>query len=203
MPITAAEAFKKRHITRKDGVQVLPRPMITVAALEAGYHLPSPTIDEAVAHTTYHGHMTAQEFSEFCEQHKESFVSARALAKAVVVVAPSNVITRGSLEEIISKSSTPEVALSEEEVDTLFHTLDTDNKGAIDAEDFMRALHGEEGVTCLREQRRADAKEAREQIAKAERDARRAEEERKRKEAEEAAKKSAKPAKKEKDSACC
>lgn len=194
MPITAAEAFEKRQITREDGINVLPRSLITVAALEAGYCLPSPTVDEAVTATKYPGQMTCQEFADFCEQHQESFVSARELAKAVVVIAPSNVITRGSLEEIFSRCSNPSSALTEEEVDALFNTLDTENKGAIDAEDFMRALHGDEGVLCLHEQRHADAKEAKIRIAEAEREAaeraeqeRLAEEERLRLEAEAAA----------------
>jgi len=126
-------------------------------------------------------------------------------AKSVVVIAPSNVITRGSLEKIINKSSNRDDALSEEEIDTLFATLDTENKSVIPAEEFMRALYGEEGVICLAEQRVADAKRA-QQIK--DEDARRADEEDRRREAEKRAAEEKKQreqeaAKKKKASACC
>ncbi|KAK7198747.1 i/6 autoantigen-like protein [Novymonas esmeraldas] len=160
MPISTAEAFKKRHVTREDGVEVLPRAMITVAALEAGYCLASPKIDEAVTHTEHHGQMTAEEFAEFCDSNRSSFVSAEEMAKSVVVIAPSGVITRGSLDEITNRSSSKAGALSDEEVEALFTTLDADNKGAITAEDFMRALYGEDGVFRLAERRKLDAAES-------------------------------------------
>lgn len=214
MPVSTAEAFEKRQVAREDGVQVLPRSVIPVAALEAGYHLSSPAINDAVANSKYPGQMTNEEFAAFCDNNKDSFVSAEKLAKAVVVVAPTNVITRASLEDIINRSSKPEDCLSEEEVEALFTTLDTDNRGAIDAEDFMRAIHGEEGAIALYQARLDAAKEAEARAAKAKEDARRAEEARKKREAEEKAKKDAAAAeekekndkaeeKKKKTSACC
>lgn len=160
MPITTAEAFAKRHVTRDDGVEVLPRTMITVAALEAGYCLPSPTVNEAVIGATYPDQMTAEEFAQLCEKNQSAFMSAEDMAKAVVVVAPSGVITRGSLEEIMKKSSHKEDALSEDEVEALFTALDTDSKGAITAEDFMRALYGDDGAYRLAERRKLDAADA-------------------------------------------
>lgn len=160
MPISTTEAFEKRHVTREDGVEVLPRKMITVAALEAGYCLSSPTVNEAVIGGTYPDQMTAEEFAALCEKNQSAFMSAEDMAKAVVVVAPAGVITRGSLEEIMNKSSNKDGALSEDEVEALFTTLDADNKGAITAEDFMRALYGDEGVYRLAERRKLDAADA-------------------------------------------
>ncbi|TPP54015.1 Cyclophilin type peptidyl-prolyl cis-trans isomerase/CLD family protein [Leishmania donovani] len=160
MLISTRDAFEKRHITREDGIEVLPRQMITVAALEAGYCLSSPTIGEAVSKTTYPGQMTAYEFTEFCEDNKSSLMSAEDMAKCVVVVAPAHVITRRSLEEIMAKGSSKKDALSDEEVDALFSTLDTENKGAITDKDFMRALYGDLGVRCLAARRKLDALEA-------------------------------------------
>lgn len=160
MPISTTEAFAKRRVTREDGVEVLPRSMITVAALEAGYCLPSPTVKEAVIGATYPDQMTAAEFTQLCEKNQSAFMSAEDMAKAVVVIAPAGVITRGSLEEIVNKSSNKDAALSEDEVEALFTTLDTDNKGAITAEDFMRSLYGDEGVYRLAERRKLDAADA-------------------------------------------
>lgn len=160
MLITTTEAFAKRHVTREDGVDVLPRNMITIAALEAGYCLSSPTVKEAVVNGTYPDQMTAEEFAALCEKNQSAFMSAEDMAKAVVVVAPAGVITRGSLEEIMNKSSNKDDALSEDEVEALFTTLDSDNKGAITAEDFMRALYGDEGAYRLAERRKLDAADA-------------------------------------------
>ncbi|KPA85801.1 putative mitochondrial I/6 autoantigen-like protein [Leptomonas pyrrhocoris] len=160
MPISTTEAFAKRHVTRDDGVDVLPRKVITVAALEAGYCLSSPTVNDAMGGATYPDQMTAEEFAALCEKNKSAFMSAEDMAKSVVVVAPSGVITRGSLEEIIKKSNNKGDALSEDEVEALFTTLDTDNKGAITAEDFMRSLYGDEGAFRLAERRKLDTAEA-------------------------------------------
>ncbi|CAD2218466.1 i/6 autoantigen-like protein [Angomonas deanei] len=154
---TVKEVFTKHHTDRADGVQVLTRPLISVAALEAGYSLESPTIDDAVTSTKYPGQMTEEEFAEFCEKNKDNFISPQAMAKSVVVVSPSGVITRASLQEITKKSSDSSSGLSDEEVDALFATLDKDNKGAISAEDLMRAMYGEEGALCLAEQRKKDS----------------------------------------------
>ncbi|XQJ27018.1 i/6 autoantigen-like protein [Leishmania guyanensis] len=161
MLISPEDAFKKRQVTREDGVEVLPRHMITVAALEAGYCLTSPTIDEAVSKTTYPGQMTAHEFSDFCDRNTSSFISAQEMAKYVVVAAPSGVFTRGSLEEMMNKLKSKEDGLLDEEVEALFTTLDTHNKGAITTTALMRALYGKEGVCCLAERRRLDAEESR------------------------------------------
>ncbi|CAM45202.1 i/6 autoantigen-like protein [Leishmania braziliensis MHOM/BR/75/M2904] len=160
MLISPEDAFKKRQVTREDGVEVLPRHMITVAALEAGYCLTSPTIDEAVAKTTYPGQMTAHEFSDFCDRNTSSFISAQEMAKYVVVAAPSGVLTRGSLEEMMNKLKSKEDGLLDEEVEALFTTLDTHNKGAITTAALMRALYGKEGGCCLAERRRLDAEES-------------------------------------------
>lgn len=218
MPISTAEAFGKHHVTREDGVEVLPRSKITVSALEAGYCLASPTIDEAVNGTTYPGQMTAEEFAEFCERNQSSFMSAEEMAKSVVVIAPAGVITRGSLEQILNKSSTQEGKLSDEEVESLFTSLDTDNKGAFTAEDFMRALYGEEGVYRLAERRKLDAAEAarrEKEAAEREREAKAKLEEERRKaaaaaaaaakeeKAKEQVKAKAQPEEKKKASACC
>lgn len=205
MPISTAEAFQKRHITREDGVSVLPRTMIPVAALEAGYSLASPAINDAVSKATYPGQMTAEEFNDFCEKNKSSMLTAEEMAKSVVVVAPAGVITRGSLEEIINKSTVKDNALSEEEVDALFTTLDTENKGAITAEDFMRALYGEDGVYRLAERRKLDAEEARRRKAAEEKEAREREAAKKAADAAAAKKKKSQPEeeKKKKASACC
>ncbi|KAG5505019.1 hypothetical protein JKF63_04466 [Porcisia hertigi] len=159
MPITTTEAFQKHRISREDGTEVLPRQKIAVAALEAGYCLPSPVIGEAVNHTAYTGQMTAGEFADFCEKNVSSLMTAEDMAKCLVVVAPSGVISRGSLEELIKKTTSKEAVLLDEEVEALFVTLDTDNKGAITAESFMRSLYGDEGVHCLAERRRLEKAE--------------------------------------------
>lgn len=202
MLISTRDAFEKRRITREDGIDVLPRQMITVAALEAGYCLRSPTVGEAVSKTTYPGQMTAYEFTEFCEDNRSSLMSAEEMAKCVVVVAPACIITRRSLEEIVTKSSFKKDALSEEEVDALFSILDAKNKGAITDRDFMRALYGETGVHCLAARRKLDALEAkrREQEAL---DRARVEEEKKAPSEKEIPKPLAKEQKKKKASACC
>ncbi|KPI83296.1 i/6 autoantigen-like protein [Leptomonas seymouri] len=186
MPISTVEAFAKRHVTREDGVDVLPRKMIPVAALEAGYCLSSPTINDAVVGATYPDQMTAEEFAALCEKNQSAFVSAEDMAKSVVVVAPAGVITRGSLEEIMNKGSKKGDALSEDEVEALFTTLDTDSTGAITAEDFMRALYGDEGAFRLAERRKLDAAEAKrrkEEAAAQERARKQKEEEERRKSA--------------------
>lgn len=167
MPISTTEAFAKRHVTREDGVDVLPRKMIPVAALEAGYCLSSPIVNEAAAGATYPDQMTAAEFTALCEKNQSAFISAEDMAKAVVVVAPAGVITRGSLEEVMGKSNKKEDFLSEDEVEALFTTLDKDNKGAITAEDFMRALYGDEGAYRLAERRKLDAADAERRKAEA------------------------------------
>ncbi|CAG9574011.1 i/6 autoantigen-like protein [Leishmania major strain Friedlin] len=206
MLISTRDAFEKRHITRSDGVEVLPREMITVAALEAGYCLASPTVGEAVGKTTYPGQMTAYEFAELCEDNRSSFMSAEDMAKCVVVVAPAHVITRRSLEEIMAKGSSKNDALSDEEVDALFSILDAENKGAITDKDFMRALYGNLGLRCLSARRKLDAFEAKRRQQEA-LDRARAEEERMKEEGKAAAQKGGPTAlskeKKKKAAACC
>ncbi|CBZ27111.1 i/6 autoantigen-like protein [Leishmania mexicana MHOM/GT/2001/U1103] len=204
MLISTRDAFEKRRITREDGIDVLPRQMITVAALEAGYCLRSPTVGEAVSKTTYPGQMTAYEFTEFCEDNRSSLMSAEDMAKCVVVVAPACIITRRSLEEIVTKSSFKKDALSEEEVDALFSILDAENKGAITDRDFMRALYGETGVHCLAARRKLDALEAKRREQEALDQARVEEEEEKKAPSEkETPKPLEKEQKKKKASACC
>ncbi|KAG5479677.1 hypothetical protein CUR178_03440 [Leishmania enriettii] len=156
MPISAVDAFEHHQVTREDGIAVLPKYMVAVAALEAGYCPASPTIDEAVKNALYPGQVTSEEFTEFCDRNKSSFLSAEYMAKCVVLVAPSGVITRRSMEEIMDKLSLKEGGLTDEEVEALFTTLDVNNKGAITAQRFMRALYGDEGVQCLGERRRLE-----------------------------------------------
>ncbi|KAG5501742.1 hypothetical protein JIQ42_05594 [Leishmania sp. Namibia] len=160
MPISAVDAFEHHQVTREDGITVLPKYMVTVAALEAGYCPASPTIDETMKNALYPGQMTSEEFTELCDRNKSSFLSAEYMAKCVVLVAPSGVITRRSMEEIMDKLSLKEGGLTDEEVDALFTTLDINNKGAITAQRFMRALYGDEGVHCLAERRRLEYEEA-------------------------------------------
>lgn len=52
MPVSTSEAFATHHITRQDGVGILPQPLVTVAAREAGYYIPTPMVNDAVQHTS-------------------------------------------------------------------------------------------------------------------------------------------------------
>lgn len=207
MPATVAQAFEKRQVAREDGVNVLPRRLIAVAAMEAGYHLTSPVIEEAARGAKYPGQMTEEEFIAFCESHQSALVTPEEMAKAVVVIAPGGIITRGSLEKIVNKTSNKENALTDEETDALFDALDTENKSAITAEDLMRALYGEEGALCLAERRKMELEEAPARIQKHEEEeaaaaaAQEAEEEKRRQEEEEAARKAEEEKKKEEEAA--
>ncbi|KAG5479133.1 hypothetical protein LSCM1_02985 [Leishmania martiniquensis] len=206
MPISAVSAFQHHQVTREDGVGVLPKFMVPVAALEAGYCLAPPTIDEAMDSALYPGQMTIEEFSEFCDKNKGSFMSAEYMAKCVVLVAPSGVITRASLEAIMDKFSSKEGALADEEVEALFTTLDVNNKGAITTQRFMRALYGDEGVYCLAERRRLDHAELLRLREAAEAEKLRMEEEKKNRSApveEESPSPVNREEKKKKASACC
>lgn len=153
MPVTPAKAFEKRCIPRHDGVAVLTRPLITVAALEAGYTLPTPVVDDEVQKTAYPGQMTQEEFEKICEKNADSAVTSQAMASAIVMVAPDNVITRASLEEILSSSSDKKISLSEAEIDLLFDTLDSAHTSAISGDDLMKTLYGPDGLVALQEER--------------------------------------------------
>lgn len=146
-------AFKKRCVARDDGVAVLTRPLITTAALEAGYSLPSPVVDEEVLKTRYQGQMTQEEFVSFCEQNDGAKVPPSKMAAAIYLVAPTNVITRASLEEILNQSSGKKMNLTEDEIDTLFDTLDTTHSSCITGDKLMRDLYGEDGIAALEEQK--------------------------------------------------
>lgn len=58
MPVSTSEAFASHHITRQDGVAILSQPLVTVAAREAGYYIPTPMVNDAVQSTSHPGQMT-------------------------------------------------------------------------------------------------------------------------------------------------
>ncbi|CCW66333.1 unnamed protein product [Phytomonas sp. Hart1] len=153
MPLPVTAAFNKHQVSRADGNAVLPRSRIAIAGIEAGYNLQSPVINDAVSRSQYPGQLTREEFIDFCELNKSSYISLEDLAKSVVIVAPSNVITRASLEKIFNEARSNDNPLSEDEIDELFNILDNEHKGAFTADYFMQALYGDEGSLCLAEQR--------------------------------------------------
>lgn len=153
MPITPAKAFNKRAVMRPDGVEVLSRPLVTVAAIEAGYTIPTPMVDEDVANARYPGCLTAEEFNNLCERNSGSQISLEAMASAILMVAPDNCITRASLEAILEESSNDKFTLTAEEIDLLFDNIDTNRNSKITADDLMKALFGAKGVQALDEER--------------------------------------------------
>ncbi|CCW61989.1 unnamed protein product [Phytomonas sp. EM1] len=208
MSLSVTEAFNKHQVVRADGESALPRSRIPIAGLEAGYNLPSPVINDAASHSKYSGQLTSEEFLAFCEANEGYHISPQDMAKSVVIVAPSNVITRASLEKILSEARPSDNALSEKEVDELFNILDTEHKGAFTADHFMQSLYGDEGSIYLAEQRADDVIKA--QMLKkreAEEKAAREREEQARRERERTARNAAaaapKPIVKKKAKACC
>lgn len=147
-------AFKKRCVARDDGVAVLNRPLITVAALEAGYTLPSPMVDDEVTKTVYPGQMTQDEFVTLCENNSETKVTAKRMAKAVLLMNPDGKpLTRASLEQVLNTCSDKQLKLSEEEIDLLFDTLDTAHTSSITSEQLMQGLYGADGLSALEDER--------------------------------------------------
>lgn len=146
MQMPLIDSFQACQTVGENGVPVLPRALVGVAASKAGYCIPSPVIHEATQNSN---HMTADDFINLCEGQSQTRITPEAMSQALVRIAPSNIITCSQLEQLINENGPCENSLTSEEIQAFFALLDSDHAGYIKTTALMRMFYGNEGVRTL------------------------------------------------------